>query len=757
MSVPSIHGPKFNSHAYSEKIPGAGIKEFFTGKKEPLNVLYIQGLDDSFGKTKKLSREHLDESIRSGEIKINDLDGATSHDKLKTLENTLLALRQKGRINNATQIILSCKPGENAGELSIGCDENQGAWEIKDTIDAIRGGRTEGQVRSSSDFDGVIHIFGHGPEEFKLENRKEFGNVLMHASGKFNWSHHHAFMIGHIARASRNIENEAPEKIARQVRDALQPYAGYPIYRISDEKVKIKYPTFRNQSSERISFYVNSIKNHKKPIDMLISSVERDSLETLAIRLKTGDLSSRLKDKKHDLASFEILKARLLGAVVCSKKDQEAKLKLLTDELGIDFHGIDPESWIGTALQAEITRNRDRLDPTLLSFLHQLKFEVIFGNDQHYLNFIEKKITEGRLPELIQKFPKILTERLNQLDCRQVLKLTHAAFNSPECQSTIGLLRSCGLNFSMLTKDQLQDLIKQFMVEPSPYVPLVDGLAQNGAASIIEILGENKKAKFLYNFLSSDTKNQEKIREKLTQGITDKEDLVKELVQEAFTAAIHFQNLKPIKFLIDCGLQPDFDIDGGYTVLHHACKHFSDNPSAVLKVIELFSDAGANLHVRSRYEFTPIDLILRNKDYDSQQAEQILRIFMQHDQNIFDELDADDLRLVHRAARLSNPVFLEALLKIKPRYTNKASSDQLFTPLHLAIIQADADKQSGQFRKAEFLKVVEILLKNNANLDAEDRDGNTPKEYMAALKGFEDFDLEQWKSELSTTADAIAV
>lgn len=537
MSVPSIHGPKFNSHAYSEKIPGAGIKEFFTGKKEPLNVLYIQGLDDSFGKTKKFSREHFDESIRSGEIKINDLDGVTSHDKLTTLENTLLALRQKGRINNATQIILSCQPGENAGELSIGCDGNKGAWKIKDTIDAIRGGRTEGQVRSPSDFDGVIHIFGHGPEEFSLENRKKFGNVLMHASGKFNWSHQHAFMIGHIARASRNIKNEAPEKITRQVRDALQPYAGYPIYRISNEKVKIKYPTFRNQSSERISFYVNSIKNHKNPIDMLISSVERDSPKTLAIRLKTGDLSSRLKDKKHDLAGFEILKARLLGAVVCSKKDQEAKLKLLTDELGIDFRGIDPESWIGTALQAEITRNRDRLDPTLLSFLHKLKFEVIPTNDQHYSNFIEKKIREGTLPELIQKFPKILTERLKNLDCQQVLKLTHAAHRSPDCKATIGLLRHCGLNFSMLTKDQLQDLIKGFMADPSTYVRLIDELAQNGATSIIEILGKDNTVSFLYNFFSSDTNNQAKIRKKLTDRITGKEDSVKKLVQEAFTAA----------------------------------------------------------------------------------------------------------------------------------------------------------------------------------------------------------------------------
>ncbi|NCW78489.1 MAG: ankyrin repeat domain-containing protein [Oxalobacteraceae bacterium] len=757
MSIPSIHGPKFNSYAYSEKIPGAGIKEFFTGKKEPLNVLYIQGLDDSFGKTKKLSREHFDESIRSGEIKINDLDGATPHDKLKTLENTLLALRQKGRINNATQIILSCQPGENAGELSIGCDGNKGAWKIKDTIDAVRGGRTEGQLQSSSDFDGVIHIFGHSPEEFSLENRKKFGNVLMHASGKFNWSHHHAFMIGHIARASRNIKNEAPEKITRQVRDALQPYAGYPIYRISNEKVKIKYPTFRNQSPERISFYVNSIKNHKKPIDMLISSVERDSPETLAIRLKTGDLSGRLKDKKHDLASFEILKARLLGAVVCSKKDQEAKLKLLTDELGIDFHGIDPKSWIGTSLQAEITRNLDRLDPALLSFLHKLKFEAIFRNDQYYLNFIEKKITEGRLPELIQKFPKILTDRLKELDCRQVLQLTNAAHRSPDCKATIGLLRHCGLNFSLLTKDQLQDLIKQFMEAPSPYVRLVDGLVQNGATSIIEILGENKKAKFLYNFLSSGTKNQEKIREKLTEEITDKKDRVKDLVQEAFDEAIHFENFNPIKFLIACGLQPDFRIDDEYTVLHQACKHFSDNPSAVLEIIKLFSDVEANLHVRSRYEFTPIDLILQNKKYDSQQAEKILRIFMQHDQSMFDTSDADGLKLVHRAARLSNPVFLEALLKIRPKYINKASSEQLFTPLHVAIIQANDDQKSGQFKKAEFLEVVKILLKNNADLDAKDIYGHSPKEYLAGLKGFEDLNLEKWKAELSTTADAIAV
>ncbi|MEY3721656.1 MAG: hypothetical protein RL618_2175, partial [Pseudomonadota bacterium] len=216
-------------------------------------------------------------------------------------------------------------------------------------------------------------------------------------------------------------------------------------------------------------------------------------------------------------------------------------------------------------------------------------------------------------------------------------------------------------------------------------------------------------------------------------------------------------NLNPIKFLIECGLKPDFDIEGGFTVLHHACQHFSDNPTAALEVINSFSSAGTNLHVQSDYPWTPIDVILHNKNYDSQQAEQILRIFMQHDQSIFDTSDTDGLNLVHRAARSGNSVFLEALLKIKPQYTNKASSGQLLTPLHVAIIQADADKKSGKFRGDEFLNVVEILLKNNADLDAEDEDRHTPKDYMAALKGFDNVDLEQWKSELSTTADAIAV
>ena len=757
MSVPSIHGSKFNSHAYSEKIPGAGIKEFFTGKREPLNVLYIQGLDDSYEKTKKFSKEHFDESVRSGEIRINDLGGHTSQEKLKTLENTLLALRQKGRISNATQIIFSCKPGENAGELDTGCGANQGNWKIKDVIDAIRGGRTEGQARSASDFDGAIHFFGHSPEEFKIKDRKEFGNVLMHASGKFNWSHNHAFMIGHIVRASKNIKDETSEEITKKVRDAIQPYAGYPIYRISNDRVKVKYPTFLNDSSDRMSFYVNSIKNHKKPIDMLVSSVERDNLETLKLRLKTGGLSSRLKDKKNDLASFEVVKARLLGAVVCSKKDQEAKLKLLTDQLGIDFHGIDPKSWIGTALQSEITRHRDRLDPGLLNFLHELKFEVIVGNDQHYVNFIGRKITEGKLPELIQKFPKILTERLKKLDCRQVLNLTHAARQSPDCESTIGLLRHCGLNFSMLTKDQLQDLTRQFMENPSVYVRLVDGLAQNGAASIINILGENKKAQFLYNLLSSDTNNQEKIREKLAQGITEREESVVNLVDEALSGAIHFENFKPIQFLIECGLRPDFDHDDGYTVLHHACRRFSENPSAIVAVIKLFSDADANLNVRSNSGWTPLDHILFNQNHSSVQTGQILKIFMENDERIFDELDADGLRLVHRAARFCNPVFLEALLKIKPQYTNNASDKQKFTPLHAAIIQANEDKKSGKFKRAEFLKVVQILLKNNADLDAKDIYGYTPKEYMAELKGFEKFDLERMKDQLSTMTHAMAV
>ena len=757
MPVSSLHAPKYNSHAYTEKIPGAGIKEFFTGKKEPLNVLYIQGLDDDYTKTKKYSREHFDESIRSGEIKVKDLEGCAPEDKLKVLENTLLALRQQGRIDSATQIILSCKPGENAGELDISRDGIHGVWKVKEVIDAIRGGRTIGQLQSSSDFDGVIHIFGHSHEEFKSEERKEFGNVLIHASGKFNWSHQHAFMIGHIVKASRNIKDGTAEQITMQVRDAIQPYAGYPIYRIAHEKVMAIYPTFRNVDKNSVNRYINSIKSHKNPIDMLISSLERDSAKVFENRLKTGGLFQRIKEHKKDLAKYEILKVRLLGALISSKNDQESKLKLLADQLGIDFHGVNPKSWIGTSLQAEITRNLDRIDTGLLSLLNELKFEVVPDNNRHYLNFIKKKIGEGKLPELVEKFPSILLDRLKKLDNREVFELTYAAFESPNCTGVIRLLRSFGLKFRMLDDDQLQSLVKNFGDDPPQYTRLIDALSNNGADSIIEILKKNKKSYLTYNFLSSFTDNQEKIKDKLKQGIIDNDDGVKDLVEVSFFEATVFENLKPIKILMECGLSPNFDLGDGYTVLHDACKRFSDNPSAILNIVDLFSKAGADLKVRSAYAWSPLDLILHNMRRETVQVEEILRIFIEKDKGLFDRLDSDNLRLVHQASRLHNPVFLEALLKINPDYANNVSAPDLFTPLHVAIIQAREDIEAGKFKKAEFSKVVDILLRYNANLDVRDSNGPTPKEYMGALKGFEDFDLEKRKADLLAASGAVAV
>ncbi len=747
MPVSSINSPRFNSAAYSEKIPGF-FKEVFTGKKEPLNVLYIQGLDDTYEKTKKMSREHLNEEVRSGEIKVNNLEGNSADAKLKKLEQTLLALRQQGRINEATQIILSCKPGENPGELDIGRNGSAEVWKVKDVIDAIRGGRTTGQLPSPSDFHGAIHIFGHSHEEFKPEDRKQFGNVLMHASGKFNWSHHHAFMIGHIVRASKNIKDGSPEQITRQVRDAIQPYAGYPIYRISNDKVKIKYPSFHNPSAQRTEFYINSIKNHKKPIDMLISSVERDSIDTLQIRMNTGGLLSRIKDKRNDLASYETLKARLLGAVVCSKKDQAAKLQFLTDTLEMDFSRLDPQSWIGTALQAEISRNRDRLDPSLIAFLEEMNFEIVPENQ--YVEFISNKIMQGKLPDLITKFPNILT-RLDTLDCKDVCKLTYAAFHSPECKSTIGMLWSCGLKFKSLTEDQLKSIVEQFDQDPVAYTILIDALADAGAISAVETLGKSEK--FIYNLLSSNPQNQEKIRQKLVQGISDNDSNLPKLVEESIYAAVESNNVKPMKFLMDCGLPPDFIVKDGQTVIHCACTH--QPPSAEL--IELLCQRGANLKMKSQLELSAIDFLQMNVKIDLQQMEKILRILVAKDNSILGENDKYNLKPVHYAASQPNPVFVEALLKIEPAYVNNVCDDQQMTPLHVAIVSAYHNQKKGSLKKTEFLKVVDILLKNNADLDAKDANDVTPRQYMSEFKEFESFDLEARKSKLLRDSNLVAV
>jgi ankyrin repeat protein len=79
------------------------------------------------------------------------------------------------------------------------------------------------------------------------------------------------------------------------------------------------------------------------------------------------------------------------------------------------------------------------------------------------------------------------------------------------------------------------------------------------------------------------------------------------------------------------------------------------------------------------------------------------------------------------------------------------------TPLHVAIAGADERRKEGSLNKQEFLRVVDILLENNANLDAEDSNGNTPKDYMSGLKGFEQINLEDRQSELVQKKNLLAV
>ena len=755
MKTHSHYSTKFNRDAYSEKIPGAALKEFFTGKKEPLNILYIQGLDGSFDATKKMSREHLDERVRSGEIKVKDLDGGSAEDKLRALEHTLLKSRQEGRINNATQIILSCKPGENPGELNIGGELETEVWKIKDVINTIRGGKTDVQIPSKTDFHGAIHIFGHDHSEFNLEDRKKFGNVLMHASGKFNWSHHHAFMIGHIVNASLNVKNGDAEEITKQVRDAIQPYAGYPIYRISNDKVKVKYPTFRQiQDKERVNGYLAAIKNHKSPIDMLISSIERDRANTLRIRLNTGGLGDLIDKNKKDIGSYE--KKRLLAALAASKTDQREKLLILTKELGIDFEGVKSKLEVGPTLEHEIIRNLDNLDPEVIGFFCKLGFEVI--PDKYLRNFLCKKIERGEFGELIDAYPS-LVDRLKGMDGEDVSLFVAAAAKSENCAEMISDLGFADVDFNLMSDNHLKDIVEQFKGNAGQYTRLFDALIKNGLTSLLDYLDTEDGR--MYLTCSTLFHESDVIKDDFEEYISNHPSKIVKLVNQSIIEIEKYGNIEPLKFLLECGLDPNIDLGGKFTPLHKLCRHLKPD----IEAIKLLLDNGADPTKITYSNDSPLDLLGRNEFCSAENVEQVFDLIVNADFSAIDDFNSNNLRLVHRAAAAPAPVLLEILLRKIPGYANDDSGLYKMNPLHCAIVAAVEAKKSRTFNKTKFDEVLRLLLEHGVDLSAEseemghppDQSRKTAMDYIKDLKGYEDYDLEKMQNELLSEIGAMSV
>lgn len=86
-----------------------------------------------------------------------------------------------------------------------------------------------------------------------------------------------------------------------------------------------------------------------------------------------------------------------------------------------------------------------------------------------------------------------------------------------------------------------------------------------------------------------------------------------------------------------------------------------------------------------------------------------------------DEIPTDNEEALHLALRKNDSSFIETLLALQVN-VNWPDYETGLTPLHVA----------GSCNKSEsYLKIVEILLNNGANVNAQDSAGNTPLHYLA--------------------------
>ena len=232
MSITQLGGSKYGSNAYREelRIKGASATNSkdsgHKDKEKPLDVLYIQAMDEDHTECKNNARKSLRDKANYGEINVKNLEGGTKEEKMQKLKIVLHNLRLEGKYNNNTQVIFSFNPGEADGELDIRRNSRKekaadNKWGLDELVAVVRGGEQAGMYKANSDFEGTIHIFGHDPEKIGIEIVKKYGNVLMHANGKSNLDYNHVYMIDKIAESARRISGNSAESRAASMRDAL--------------------------------------------------------------------------------------------------------------------------------------------------------------------------------------------------------------------------------------------------------------------------------------------------------------------------------------------------------------------------------------------------------------------------------------------------------------------------------------------------------------------------------------------------------
>ena len=741
----SLTAPAMGSKSYSERVSASSRATdpiSLAGDGKQLDVLYIQAMDSDHSASKEHARKALKGSkINYGEISVNKLEGKTEAEKMASFRRVLTELRETGRLHPDTQVILSFQPGEQAGELRIGDKTSGDNWKLESVIQEVRGHSRGSHSLGQTKFKGTIHVFAHEPEDFDKDKLKRCGNLLMHATGKFNWDHQQDHAVARIIASAREIKGSDQEQRAQAMRNALTNHAGYPIFRVSSSHIKIKYPTFVDKARTR--YYQQAVKAHKNPVDMLIYSLENEPAETVRKRLISGGLLRRIRDVTENRGMDRREKSLLLTAVVASSKDQDAKLKLLS-EMGVKFSKYD--RLLTGGVKAAIEKNRDVITVNMLEFLENIDIKTVSKNS--IVDFLKKKIASN-MPEIGRVIGKI-GHRLEEIPVQDVDELVIAAIHSKTPELILQKLLDAGLKMKKIEPLALQQIADEVLdLKSDVKFKILDFFEKNNIRLADHM---DKRDRLEYRVFSKIPGYREKVQGDLSALIEDDENpiLLRNLVHAAIDLVRRENDLSLIQFLLDSGLDPDYQLNAPSTLLQQIFLSGLINAD----LISLLVSEGADAGVLDEDGGSLLHLLASNRQVDRDVAREVANMLIDLG-NQTDLLAKDGISPMYAAAFSHNRGVLDALLPREFDKINLSSGPGGQTLLHAAMVRPLS--YPANIDPVAFDQTLDLLLTWGAGSDQMDDQELTPQDYIVNIRGYKNYNLEERRRHIADSGVKVLV
>lgn len=730
------------THTHSKMSASASV----TGTNKPLDILYIQAMDADHEDWKKNTRETIkkfgkNDEVNAGEIAIEDLEGNNQEEKLDSFRALVSRLRSQGKLDDRTQVILSFKPGEKQKMLDISHGKFEGAWDVEKVLQAVRGDTNDPDTETNREFNGTIHLFGFDPNEFGSDSLKKDGNLLLHASGKYNWDYKHDEIIKCIINNAKAITDDDPEVRTKLTRDVLQRHAGYPIIRAGRERVTIKYPTFK--SLERSKIYKKEIERHQDPVNMFISSIERDSLDTIKNRMKAGLGSRVLENLSNGKFSSKKDNTRLLVALATTNKDQKQKLDYLRNEIGISIENDD--LYRTGSLRLVLDKKRTSIDDEVHQYIFEVANEEVLSNEL-CIDFLVKRISCD-IPGALDRTLKLtlIKNAIKNLDGDQVASLLEKileAITDIDKVEIISKLISMGMRIDPLSKQKRKSLIGSINLLAYPKNIKIFDLFHKKNLDFSENMDRGEKIKYkIFSEIpgSADSiKNDLKTLIKSAESDSTSKDQLDKIVASAFDIANQHksQNLKAIEFILDCGLSPNYACNNKWPLLHLACKKVFTKD-----LIQLFLNYKANPKIK--VDPDGIDAIglfcVYGGSLSYKDSLSILDLMIErHDDNNDDEIKIS----IMCAALGFNSGLLQALLIRHP------VQDEDSAATILEIIFEGAAKEGDELSVDKFEKTLEVFW-NYIKVDLSKQKMSILQKELNTLPNYDSTKIHELKKRLS--------